>query len=115
MPRPNRSGGAIGLSIATLKGASPTGCQPSSSSNRQDARALAGGRDERSICWSDSSHGGSHRFLRGQNGAGRYIAIAQIRESLEFGLGSYSEISPDLHFLLLVQTAIFASFSTILI
>ena len=30
--------------------------------------ALAGGHDERSICRSDSSHGGSLRFLRGQIG-----------------------------------------------
>jgi hypothetical protein len=36
MPRPNRSGGAIGLSIASLKGAWLTDCQPSSPLNRQD-------------------------------------------------------------------------------
>ena len=62
-----------------------------------------------------SSCGGSLRFLRVHNGGERYITIAQIRKLLEFGLGSCSQISPDLHFLLLVQTAIFASFSIVLI
>jgi len=54
-------------------------------------------------------------FCAVKNGGGQHITIAQIRKSLESGLRSCSKVSPDLHFLLLVLTAIFANFSIVLI
>jgi len=62
-----------------------------------------------------SCYGCSHRFLHGQKRPWRKICIARIRKSLEFDLGSHSYILPDLQFLLLVQTTIFAGFSYALI
>lgn len=54
-------------------------------------------------------------FCAHKPGAGRSILFTQIRKSLELNLKLYLQNLPDLHFLLLVQTAIFTNFSYILI
>tara|TARA_R110000824_G_scaffold191935_1_gene373785 strand:- start:154 stop:399 length:246 start_codon:yes stop_codon:yes gene_type:complete len=81
MPRPNRSGGAIGLSIATLKGAWPSNCQPSSSANRQDVvlwlEAMMSDQFAGLILVMAAAFG----FCAVKSGGGRHITIAQIRKS----------------------------------